>query len=93
MKAPTSFARYAESDSKGADITSMISGAVNRKQDQYAATASMIVCEVWARFTHIRGDICEAICGVFATDVGTQSDYQIANPNSRCVEVEKGGNY
>jgi hypothetical protein len=94
MKAPTSFVRYAESDSKGADITSLISGAVNHKQHQYAVTVSMMVCEVWARFTHTRGDANEAICGVFATDVGTQSDYQkIANPDSRCVEVEKGEDY
>ncbi len=93
MNAPTSSARYAESDSKGVDITALINGAVNCKQDQYAVTVSMIVCEGWARFTHPRGDADEATCGAFATDAGTRSDYQkIANPDSRCVEVEKEGN-
>ena len=43
---------------------------------------------MWARFTHTRGDIGEAICGMFATDVGTRFDNQrTGNPNSRCVEV------
>jgi hypothetical protein len=59
-----------------------------------AVIANNFVCEGWARFTHPRGDIDEAICGVFATDAGTQSDYQkVANPDSRYVEVEKGGDY
>jgi hypothetical protein len=59
-----------------------------------AVIANNFVCEEWARFTHSRGDIGEAACGVFATDAGTQSDYQkVANPDSRYVEVEKGGGY
>jgi hypothetical protein len=69
--------------SKGMDNDIKICGAV---------IADMFVCEGWARFIHPRGDTSEATCGVFATNAGTQF-YKIANPDSRCVEVEKGGDY